>query len=1112
MLTVHLFGKPETHIGNEAPIVFPTAQAEAIFYYLVWAKQPILHTKIASIFWPKMSDADARAEWQQLLPLLQHATHNLLRISAKQAAFNRQSEYWVDIYELELFFNVPTLSKRHKFEKLTTLYRGTFLDGLEKVGGAEFSRWQTQCQRSFEERVAGILQELAENCLQTRDFVLGFQITHWWLILQPGNELAHRLRMLLFWHNKQRTAALLQYNICSEYLQLHHRQEPSEATRQLCLQIQKDDMRFASNKVSMPIAEQTQRKHNLLKKLTSFVGREKEIATALNYLLEQKYPIIFILGEGGVGKTRLALTIGDALVKDPTALYYENGVWFVSCAGIDAHSAAQQLVINIGSVLGLQFQGSTPLLEQLTDYLSDKSLLLIIDNVEHLAGSLDLLLSLQRQNSHLQILVTSRHQLDIPNQVSLRLDGLQIPPFAQYDPDRRLTEEELAQLLNSESVQVLSQRTKRSLPGFLIDGSNGVVAARLCKLLNGNPLALELAATLIADYELATIYSELSHNFTLLSSELQDLPQRQRSIYNTIDYSWRMLPTPLATLLAHCSLFRGTFTFTAATTISGFSAQEIKQLVDRSLLFQVEQQRLSIHEMVRQFAAQKLEKDHTFALTTSRQHCEYYIERLCNWWDNSESKHVVAWLMPDFDNICAAWEWAFNHHLFTLLSRAIIPFTKFYIYAGLRWEGDLLIGSYYEKLRSQSHEVSKTGTSEAYQELMTALTYARALFYYQFSHHEQSLQLFMLAKAQVQQNGYSYLASNIEYYLGSLNRMAQRFQEAERYFKQAVAYAKAQKQPYAEIAALLSLGLIVNKLGRQQEGANTLQKARDLLHEYPDIYLSATYYGHYGETCHAQGYFSEALANYQKTIEIMAQQRSPTHHYHIIGKLLWQSGRFELAKEYLERVNTSNQNDYCRPGSFWHTILLIEFANLYVAWESPEQALFYSQVAEVQAKKLGFSILLARAINAKGAAQRQLALWEPAKDNLTHALRLFREESAPAFECNTLTQLVQLHLSLEEIAEIQTYSEALWLLLHSDTLDGTNAELIKAWWVCYRTFQSLHNARAEIALQRASELLQSQLDHIHDEAWKNDFVTQIVEHRMLRSAQAAYRQADRQAI
>lgn len=220
---------------------------------------------------------------------------------------------------------------------------------------------------------------------------------------------------------------------------------------------------------------------------------------------------------------------------------------------------------------------------------------------------------------------------------------------------------------------------------------------------------------------------------------------------------------------------------------------------------------------------------------------------------------------------------------------------------------------------------------------------------------------------------------------------------------------------------------------------------------------------------------------------------------------MWQSGRFELAKEYLERVDISNQNDYCRPGSFWHTILLIEFANLYVAWEDPEQALFYSQGAELQAQKLGLKILLARAIKAKGAAQRQLAQWEPAKNNLTHALHLFREDSAPDFECTTLTQLIQLHLSLEDIAEIHTYSEALWLLLHSDKLDGTNVEPIKAWWACYRAFQALGNSRAEIVLQRAAELFQSQLDHIYDEAWKNDLATQIVEHRMLRNAQAAYR-------
>ena len=174
--------------------------------------------------------------------------------------------------------------------------------------------------------------------------------------------------------------------------------------------------------------------------------------------------------------------------------------------------------------------------------------------------------------------------------------------------------------------------------------------------------------------------------------------------------------------------------------------------------------------------------------------------------------------------------------------------------------------------------------------------------------------------------------------------------------------------------------------------------------------------------------------------------------FHTLGKILWQSGRYEQAKEFLEQVDSTNKNDFYRPGTYWHTVWLLDFANLYVAWEQPEQALFYSQLAGNYAEKQGQKVLLGRAQKAAGAAQRQLDQWDEARQSLNQALGLFRQESALDHECTALTQLIQLHLTLEDEEEIQTYANDIWNLLHSGKLDMTNAEPTKAWWACYLAF------------------------------------------------------------
>jgi len=1097
MLTIHLLGKPTCHKETKSPILFRTPREELIFCYLVRVRQAISHTKIAALFWPELPLAQGLTTWHETTVSLRAQIGDYLKITPKQVAFDRNQEHWVDLYELDYLLTNDNFPASQKLERMQTLYQGEFLAELEVTAGSEFEKWRDQQRSALKQQLSQALQTLSERFLQRAEFSQGLRTTHWWLGLEPRNETAHRLRMQLFWNSNQRAAALLQYNILSNVLQQEQDAEPDAKTTALFLRILHEESHVANDrprqaKVSFPATT-----HNLPRRFSSFIGREHESEALVHYLLEEKHSLVSIVGEGGVGKTRLALAVGQKLIVNPTTPYVD-GVWFVSCAGIDAgYTAQEQLAINIGVTIGLRFQGAKSATEQLTTHLANRAMLLILDSFEHLLANLSFVVSLLQQARKLQFLITSRHALPLQSDYSLRLDGLESPPFAQNEISHKLNEDELFQLLATPSVQILRERAKTAWSAFTIDRQNGVAAAKLCTLLDGNPLALELAATLTNSYDLATLFAELTHNYTLLAADLQDLPPRQRSIHNTIDYSWRMLPPELATLMAQCSTFRGNFQHEAVAAITNASLRSTTQLIHRSLLHKGEQHNLYVHEMVRQFAAKKLAQNPSLQLTTNQKHSEYYLGKLNAWWNETESKHIVAQLLPQIDNIYAAWDWAFHHRHVDLFSQSIIAFTQFHIYTGLFWDVQMRTEAFLQQLQDQATSEPEIGDDLSNKKIETALTFASGTFHYFLGNHNKATERLRAAQEQIYAHGWLYLASNLERMFGNIALKTDRLIDAEEHFQQSLFHAQQQRQPYSEIPALLNLGFTNNQLGHTEEGAVYLQQAFDLLQRYPDVAQEAQYYSVYSELHHAQGRWSDSLQHMIKGAEISAKQKKPIYDYHSIGKLLWQSGRFEQSKEYMERVIGKGRNEPYHYGSFWHTIWLIDFANLYVAWQQPEQALFYSNLARDSASQLGRKVLFARARKAEGAAQMQLEQWDEAKESLTEALTLFQQESTTDHECTALTQLIYLHLAQEDEEEITLYAEQIWQLLNSGKLDMTNVEPIKAWWACYLAFRALGDSRADYALRIAYETFQTQLSHIHDETWRNDFSSNIPEHRDL---------------
>jgi len=339
----------------------------------------------------------------------------------------------------------------------------------------------------------------------------------------------------------------------------------------------------------------------LPKPLTSFIGRERELAQAKR-LLQDSY-LLTLTGPGGSGKTRLCIALAAEVAAE-----YPDGVFFVPLAPIRDPGLVPS---TIAQGIGLQDARDRPLMEHLVSQLRGRQMLLVLDNFEHLLPGASVVAQLLSGTSALRILVSSRS--------SLRVSGEQecpVPPLAVPDPDTRPT---VGSLAACESVRLFAERGAAAVPGFTLTEQNAPVVAEIVRRLDGLPLAIELAAVRVKLLPPEAILPRLEHSLGLLTGGSRDMPDRQQTLRGTIAWSYDLLSDGARRLLAACSVFAGGASLEVIETVCG-SVMDlglpvldgVAELVDQSLLRQVRGSapsppRYAMLETVREYAAERLD-------------------------------------------------------------------------------------------------------------------------------------------------------------------------------------------------------------------------------------------------------------------------------------------------------------------------------------------------------------------------------------------------------------------------------------------------------------------------------------------------------------------------
>jgi predicted ATPase/class 3 adenylate cyclase len=337
---------------------------------------------------------------------------------------------------------------------------------------------------------------------------------------------------------------------------------------------------------------------------TSFVGRASELEAIDRLLEDPRCRLLTLVGPGGAGKTRLALEAAARRVDR-----YPHGVHFVPLASVaspeflaPALAEAIQFAVD-GAHSGFSAR------DQLLDYLSERATLLVLDNFEHLVEGSGFLSEVIERAPHVELLATSRERLNVQSEWVFDVEGLGLAENGNG---------------SASAVHLFVERAAQVVPGFALDDAGYAQALRICRLVDGMPLGIELAASWTSVLSCAEIADEIEGGIDFLATSMRDVPERHRSLRAAIDQSWRLLTDDQRSAFSRLSVFRGSFDRGAARAVTGADLNLLSELVSKSLLRRPDFGRFELHELLRQYAAEQLRSSPAEEADARERHARHY--------------------------------------------------------------------------------------------------------------------------------------------------------------------------------------------------------------------------------------------------------------------------------------------------------------------------------------------------------------------------------------------------------------------------------------------------------------------------------------------------------
>jgi predicted ATPase/Tfp pilus assembly protein PilF len=802
-----------------------------------------------------------------------------------------------------------------------TLVRGPFLEGFSLPDCPAFDEWLLVQRERLNLQIISALEQLAGFHERAGQLAEAETYVRRLLELDPLRESAYRQLMRVLARADLRGAALDVYETCRRVL-----------ATELGLALAVETVTLAEQIRGLAPFESHSAHASLPPVLTRFFGRQQESAGLVDLLSRRTVRLVTLAGPGGVGKTRLAIEVARRM-----AGVFAHDIYLVELAGVvdersvdDAVAAALRLPTNTG-------RSST---DAILDYLRDKTMLLVLDNCEHVVRACARLVqALCRLAPGVTVLATSRIPLHLEEEHVVRLEPFSIPAITGAE---RLT---VADSLSFDSIQLFTNRAAQSLLHFRLTDVNVLAVARICQQLDGIPLAIEIAAAQTRVLPIEVIAERLNQRFAWLNRQVGETLPRQRTLHTLIDWSYELLSDDERSILRRLSVFVGGWTLEAAEAIvaPGEPCVEVlAELVDSSLVVfgaDVGRRRYAMHETIRQFAEEYLRGSEQEAEARER-HARYYAELVAR---SAENRAGVPFperlrtVMDDHDNLRQAYEWLVAHDHEAALALVAQLGTKLNF-----WE---LGGFFQEGRRWLQRALGVTERSVSLPRghaLLAAADLSSAItdFEYGLQCIEQARQLFQKlgdqpgeidaglkycnlaalagkgTNIQAQAEEALQMAEQISYkpgiarakrMLGAIAYDADMPEAALQYHFSSVALWRELGSPFELAAALTNLGVTMLEIGEYVAARQAFEECRDIEQSLGYQRGVATDIHNLGETSYKMGEYSRAREYLSESLRIrkhLGLPRGYPYSFELLAQINEREGRYEGAVQLLAAAET----------------------------------------------------------------------------------------------------------------------------------------------------------------------------------------------------------------
>jgi predicted ATPase/DNA-binding SARP family transcriptional activator/Tfp pilus assembly protein PilF len=1093
-------------------------------------RRPHRRDALAALLWPDQPADRARQSLRQALLHVRQALCDtaascpFLLVERNEVQLNPLADVRLDVADFTELVDAceshlhrsrsACLPCHHRYEAMLKLYRGEFLAGFLIADSEVFEEWALLNREWLHIRAMQSLTQLADYHERRGELNQARGYVQQQVRLEPWREEAHRQLMRLLALAGERSAALAQYEVCRRILRTEFGAEPAAETVQLW-------QRIHDSADTAPTPETLTHFS-----AAPFFGREAELAEIAELLAGRDCRLVTLTGPGGSGKTRLALQVAEE----------HRGLFADGVVAVNLSSVAQEETVALAIADALALAPALPGAPAWQDLgwlfrqLRNKELLLVLDNFEHLVECGLLLSDLLRHAPGVVLLVTSRERLRLQEEWVYVLDGLAYPASpAELD----------APPLSYSALALFRQRAVQVQRHFTLTGDHLPDVTRICRLVEGLPLGIELAAAATGERSCAEIASALEQTLDALETSLRNVPPRHRSLRAAFEHSWAFLTPSEQQHFIALAVFQVGFDAEAAHAIAGVTGADLARLTAKSLLT-FDGARYMWHQATHQYAVERLEADLCSATALRRRHCTFFATRVLRSaaaLDGAHAHDAITLLERERANLRLAWQWAVSWQQIENLATMLEGIGKFYRLRGPAQEGLEMIIQALVPLTEAAEPpalslLAQLWAEQAqllnlllrYEEALDSTTHLIQLGERSGAPIQESMGYFLRGQTLQQQGKYEAAQQALEHGLHRLQTMnshsasdgkvavlqANLLRElgniavrrgeqatAHQLYEDALGLYQAAEDRRGECAILNNLGIVAYERGDYGAARARLTEALALYRSLGNLPGEAKALNNLANVAADQRDYGAALQHYQAALELHRATDNAHAQSSVInnlGALFWDLGLYAEARDAYQQALSIYRESGNRQaeGETLANLSLLELRT-----GSPSAALPLAVAAAAASIECDDPSNRANAYTYRGQIHATLAEWDEAECWYRQALAIRQEVLHPGRLLELVAELAYLTWQRGQPAQaLSELATVLAALQDAAFLEGAE-DPYQVYWICYEILRANADVRAASCLTTARQRLLAQADRIPDPLLRRSFLENVPSHRRI---------------